>query len=60
MPSFGFYRCERNRRVFDGVESSQRLLKEKWLKTLFFWKEEPFCFSSFDVVDFVESLFLGL
>ena len=50
---------ERNRRVFDGVEISLERLKDKWLKTLFFWKEEAFCSSSIDVVDTVDILFLG-
>ena len=46
-------------RLFDGVEVLIERLKNKWLKTLFFWKEEAFCSSSIDVVDSVDRLFLG-
>ena len=47
-----------DRRVFDGVENSFEQLKDKWLKTLFFW-EEVFCSSLLEVTDFADSLFLG-
>ena len=47
---------ERNRRVFDGVETSIEQLKDKWLMALFFWKEDIIC-SSIDVIDFVDGLF---
>jgi len=34
-------------------------LKDMWLKTLFFCKEEVSCSSSLDIVDFVDSLWGG-
>ena len=51
---------ERNRRVFDGVETLMEQLKDKWLKILFVWKEEVLCSYSIDTVDFVDGLFLML
>ena len=49
---------ERDRRVFDEVQTSLERLKDKWLMILFFWKEEVCCSSSIDIIDFVDSLFL--
>ena len=46
-------------RVFDGMESSLERFKDQWLKTIFFWEEEVFCFSLLEVINFVDSLFLG-
>ena len=59
MPSFGWCGWRETGEFFDGVEISIERLKGKWLKALFFWKEEVFCYSSIDVVDFVDSLFVG-
>jgi len=50
---------ERNRRVFSGVETPLEQLKDKWLKTLFFWKEEVFGSSLLDVAVCVGNLFFG-
>lgn len=56
IPSFGC--CGwREMRVFDGVETSIVRSKDKWLESLFFFKEEVFCSSMIDVIDFVNSLF---
>jgi len=33
---------ERSRRVFDGIDTSIKRLKDKLLETLFFWMEEIF------------------
>jgi len=45
--------------TFDRVETSLEQLKDHWFKTLFFWKDEVFCSSSFYIIDFVDSLFFG-
>jgi len=47
-------------RVFDGVETLNERLKDKWLKIFFLGggEEEVFC-SSFYVINFVDSLFWG-
>ena len=57
---FGILWIGRNMKVFDGVETSPEQLKDKCLKTLFFWNEEVFVSSLFDMVDFVDSYFLGV
>jgi len=46
-------------RGFDGTETSIARLKDKWLNTLFFWKEEGFYSYLFDIIDFVDIFFLG-
>ena len=50
---------ERNMKVLYGVEIPIERIRDKLLKTLYVWKEEELCSSSFDVVDSVDSLFLG-
>ena len=50
---------ERNRRVFDNVETPLQRLKENFIKILFFWMNGKFSSSFFDLADCVDSLFLG-
>lgn len=41
---FWLFWMERYRRVFDRMETPLERLKDKWLKTLYFWEEEVFLF----------------
>jgi len=50
---------ERNKRVFEGEEKPLQQVKDAMVKTLFFWDSASFSQSSFDVMDFVNRLYLG-
>ena len=50
---------ERNRRVFEGVEMPFQCFKDYFIKSLYFWDKGIFCYSSLDLLDFVDSVHMG-
>jgi len=50
---------ERNRKVFEGVEIPLQCFKDNFIKSLYFWDKWIFCYSSFDLLDFVDSVHMG-
>ena len=50
---------ERNRRVFESIETPLQSLKENFIKTLYFWKNGKLSSSSIDLADCVDRSYLG-
>ena len=50
---------ERNRRIFEGVEMPLECFKDYFIKFLYFWDKEIFCYSSLDLLDLVDSVPMG-
>jgi len=50
---------ERNRRVFEGVEMPLQCFKYYFIKSLYFWDKGIFCYSSLDLLDFVDTVHMG-
>jgi len=50
---------ERNRKVFDKVETPLQRLEENFIKILHFWKNGNFSSSFIDLTACVDSLYLG-
>ena len=50
---------ERNRRVFEDVETPIWHLKDFFIKTLFYWEKGKFSSSSLELVGLLDSLYMG-
>ena len=51
--------CERNRRIFEGVEMLLQCFKDYFIKSLYLWDKGIFCYSSLDLLDFGDSVPMG-
>ena len=44
--------------VFEGVEMLLQRFEDIFIKSLYFWGEGNFCYSSLDLLDFVDSVYM--
>ena len=45
--------------VFEGVEMPLQCFKDYFIKALYFWDKGIFCYSSLDLLDFVDTVYMG-
>ena len=59
MQFFGAFGKKETGKSFEAMEIPLERFQDNFIKALNFWDKENFCYSTFDLVDFVDSFHIG-